>query len=448
MEEGAPRLRTSEVLDLIEDALNRVDHAVRGLDTDGQRLADLGRAVVLAGRLQALGERLAGEAEQGQASLRVHGCGTATWLTRAVNLTGFQARRLVRQGEDQRRFRQVEQAALAGTIRPEQARAITVNLAHLPGGLDQGAWDRAEADLIVQAEVFDSAGLRLLSQHMLEVAAPELADQLEEQRLEDQARQAERDQYLSFCEDGPLLRFSGALPLVDGLALKALVDAEADQQRRCEITSGTWRRRVEPSTRRGMALARLIDRLQHAQVAPGHGGDRPRVVVTMRLADLLDQALKADLIATGDRVDPGRLRRLLCDADVTPVVLGGPSEVLDVGRTQRCVTSALRRALERRDRGCVVPGCDRPPADCEAHHIRPWWAGGATRLDNLVLVCRHHHTMIEPGRHPADRTMTVHIAADGVPEVSRPGQPPGRHQRFTPPLNPAPAKTPIAHTRC
>ena len=89
-------------------------------------------------------------------------------------------------------------------------------------------------------------------------------------------------------------------------------------------------------------------------------------------------------------------RRLSCDAHVTPVVLGGASEVLDVGRTHRFFTKPIRIALVLRDRGCVFPGCDAPPSACEGHHIRPWWVGGETSIANGVLVCSYHHRLVEP----------------------------------------------------
>jgi HNH endonuclease len=50
-----------------------------------------------------------------------------------------------------------------------------------------------------------------------------------------------------------------------------------------------------------------------------------------------------------------------------------------------------------RDGGCAVPGCDRPLAWCEAHHLRHWLHGGATDLANLVLLCRAHHRAVHEG---------------------------------------------------
>ncbi len=50
-----------------------------------------------------------------------------------------------------------------------------------------------------------------------------------------------------------------------------------------------------------------------------------------------------------------------------------------------------------RDLHCVFPGCDRPATWCDVHHLIPWSQGGATDLDNLVLLCRHHHTLVHEG---------------------------------------------------
>lgn len=80
------------------------------------------------------------------------------------------------------------------------------------------------------------------------------------------------------------------------------------------------------------------------------------------------------------------------------VLLDARRVVLDLGREERYANRAQRRALAARDRGCAVPGCDRPPEHCDAHHIVFWDDWGATDLDNLVLLCRHHHRSVHAGR--------------------------------------------------
>ena len=181
-----------------------------------------------------------------------------------------------------------------------------------------------------------------------------------------------------------------------------------------------------PDQRRADALIRIAADLANTDHAPRAAGDRPRVVVIMRETDLRERAEQAAILDTGDPIAPGDLRRLCCDADLTPVVLGTRSEILDVGRTHRLVTPAIRRALTLRDAGCAFPQCSADAVRCAAHHIRPWWAGGETALNNLVLLCPHHHGIVEPPRFwdgpPPDRWQ-VRLNDHGIPEFL----PPQRH---------------------
>jgi hypothetical protein len=107
------------------------------------------------------------------------------------------------------------------------------------------------------------------------------------------------------------------------------------------------------------------------------------------------------------------LRRLRCDAALSAVLLAPSGAVLDLGRTVRCATPAQRRALLARDGGCVIPGCDVPSAQLEAHHVTAWAAGGLTDVDQMVLACGPHHTMVELG------TWAVRMVG-GVPQVRAP----------------------------
>ncbi len=67
---------------------------------------------------------------------------------------------------------------------------------------------------------------------------------------------------------------------------------------------------------------------------------------------------------------------------------------MNIGRKTRTFPAGIRRILVARDRGCAFPGCGRPPRQCDAHHIHHWADGGETSVDNAVLLCRHHHTLI------------------------------------------------------
>jgi hypothetical protein len=99
------------------------------------------------------------------------------------------------------------------------------------------------------------------------------------------------------------------------------------------------------------------------------------------------------------------LEQMGCNATFTRVVMAGPSKVLDVGRSSRYATKSQRKALLVRDRHCQAPGCRRSAKWCDAHHIEGWVDDlGETNIDNLVLLCRRHHTLLHNGRWTIRRT--------------------------------------------
>jgi hypothetical protein len=87
------------------------------------------------------------------------------------------------------------------------------------------------------------------------------------------------------------------------------------------------------------------------------------------------------------------VRRLTCDGSLVTVVEDDHGTPLSVGRKQRTVSTALKRALWSRDRGCSFPGCHRSHY-VDAHHIRHWAEGGETSLENLTLLCSYHHRLL------------------------------------------------------
>ncbi|WP_395659780.1 DUF222 domain-containing protein [Nocardioides sp.] len=140
------------------------------------------------------------------------------------------------------------------------------------------------------------------------------------------------------------------------------------------------------------ALVELCRRAQTADVLPVTHGARPRLNVHVDLDRMRQGLHAAGRLPDDQSLSATAVRRLACDADIIPVVLGTAGQVLDVGRTQRLVTTAIWLALIARDRHCTFPGCRRLPAACDAHHVVHWADGGSTSLDNLALLCRRHHT--------------------------------------------------------
>jgi hypothetical protein len=131
------------------------------------------------------------------------------------------------------------------------------------------------------------------------------------------------------------------------------------------------------------------------------GGERYQVVVHVDTAALRDGGADCEL-ADGTALPAETARRLACDAAIVPLIerAGRP---LSVGRKSRSVPPALRRALSSRDRGCRFPGCTNHRT-VDAHHIEHWANGGATSLDNLVQLCRHHHRLLHEGGYTVTKT--------------------------------------------
>ena len=136
--------------------------------------------------------------------------------------------------------------------------------------------------------------------------------------------------------------------------------------------------------------------------------------------------------AGGIQVSAETARRLACDAATVTMHHGPAGEVLDVGRRTRTIPPALRRALAARDGHCRFPGCRA--RRCDSHHVEHWAHGGATALDNLVLLCRRHHRAVHEGG------FRVALGAGGKVRFVRPD---GRPLEEAPPL-PAVVGPPLA----
>lgn len=161
-------------------------------------------------------------------------------------------------------------------------------------------------------------------------------------------------------------------------------------------------RRDDPSaddrTAWQMRADALVDLCRHAlDCDRPTSGVKTTVVVRMTREELETGLGIGEIDGAAQPVSVGALRAAAADAEIIPLVLGGPSEVLDVGRARRLFTAAQRLALVERDGGCSW--CHAPPSWCDAHHIR-WWDRdtGPTDLANGVLLCtRCHHRVHRDG---------------------------------------------------
>ena len=167
------------------------------------------------------------------------------------------------------------------------------------------------------------------------------------------------------------------------------------------------------------ALVEGCRRLRTADLLPTSHSAVPRLTLSMSLADLQQRA-GFGTTETGEQLSASAVRLLCCDAEVIPAVLGGRSEILDVGRLQRLVTAAIWKALVARDAHCRFPHCTRPPLMCHAHDLQHWIDHGPTSLNNLLLPCGHHHRLIHAAPWTIRRTGPADFTFDPPPGTRRP----------------------------
>ena len=154
-----------------------------------------------------------------------------------------------------------------------------------------------------------------------------------------------------------------------------------------------------PGQRRADGLIDLTRRvLEGGSTIPSSGGQRPHLTVTATVQTLRGEpGARAGELLGRFPIPPEAVRRLACDAALTPMLVDEAGDPLDFGRTMRTASPALRRAVVLADKHCQFPGCDRPAEWCDVHHLDDWVNGGRTRRADLRLVCRLHHTLLHEG---------------------------------------------------
>jgi Domain of unknown function (DUF222)/HNH endonuclease len=155
-----------------------------------------------------------------------------------------------------------------------------------------------------------------------------------------------------------------------------------------------------PATRRADAFGDICRHfLDHQQTRRG-GRHRPHLNLVLDLDRYRALPAAGAASVDGTRLDRTTVDRLLCDAALHRVLTHGRSAIIDYGTATRTIPAPLYNALVVRDQRCRFPGCDRPAAWCQGHHLRPWQAGGPTQLSNIALLCsRHHHLLHTPHWH-------------------------------------------------
>jgi hypothetical protein len=329
---------------------------------------------------------------------QLHYGSTADWLTHVGGLRrGEGRRRVVRAKALTGPLSRTLQALVAGRMSPGQVDVIVDALDTLPPGDLLRA--RGEKVLVRQARWLDATELARAGRHLVEVVDPTGSDRRLEAALDREERAAHLSRTLRIWQDragGVHLRGRGSVE--DGALIKAALlpltspDPASDPPTEAE-------RFPDPRDAGARLWDALVATARHAldtHLPPETHGTPARLLVTLDHASLKGDLEAAGVGTTADGVElpPTVLRRLACDAEIIPAVLGTHGEPLDLGRTHRLVSPALWAALVIRDRHCTFPTCTRPPLMTHAHHIRHWADGGETTLDNLALLCGQHHRVI------------------------------------------------------
>ncbi|WP_062516249.1 HNH endonuclease signature motif containing protein [Demequina gelatinilytica] len=309
-------------------------------------------------------------------------------------------------------FPLVAGAFAAGRLSPEQAALVRRTLERLE---ERGP--ELEARLLEKAESLPLWDLRRACRELLTRHSP--SDALARERWQ----REERSVRIIDEADGTVV-ITARLDPASAAPVRAWLEAQVtDEYRR--------RRSQDPA---------MVDRRPRWQIMAdafsmlfSHGldCDRPTsgvkttVVVRLPIEALREELGSRASLALGDcdqaisSLTAGTLRRMAVDAEILPAVLGGASEVLDLGRQVRLFTRRQRLAIIERDGGCAF--CHAPPAWVSVHHIK-WWHrdGGRTDLADAVALCTScHHRIHDDGWEVCVRAGTVWFTPPGSVDPAR-----------------------------
>ena len=266
-----------------------------------------------------------------------------------------------------------------------------------------------EPMLVPTAKQVDPELLRRVGAELLHRLDADRADRAAARRLE------RRGLDLAETFDG-MVAVSGLLDPVAGATVMTAIEALMAPTRSDDTDDRSG------AQRRADALTEVCRAFLDSGQAPVEGGVRPHVSVVVDVSVLRrEPECGTGHLSWVGPVTAEQARMLACDAGISRIVTDGASQVLDVGRVTRSIPPALRRAVAVRDRSCVAPGCHAPPARCDVHHVIFWEDGGATSLDNCVLLCRRHHGSVHV------RGWRVHESADGTRTLRPPTWQPPPH---------------------
>jgi hypothetical protein len=389
-----PVLSAMSVVDGVLTDVSDVDPVYMSTAEKTQALLGLSSSI---DRLEELRMRLLAAA--GDVAQEAGARDAAAWLAHHGRRDRGECRQRLRLARALGEHETTAQALRRGEINVAQAAVVVRAVDELPSEVGDDVLAAAEDRLVAEAGRFGPRQLRMLGRRVVEVVAPEVAEDLEARLLEREDAAAARRTFLRTRRNG-----DGTtdihIRVADLACDRLLTYLEAfTAPRRQGAAPPDDRRPYEE--RLGAAFGAFLEAVDPSRL-PLHGGDATTLLVTVDL-----EALQTGLGAAHVGAEPisaSEARRLACMAGIVPVVLGGAGQVLDLGRLRRLFVPAQRKALAIRYPTCAEEGCDIPAAWCEAHHAgEPWASGGRTDLAEGALLCSFHHHRAHDRRYRTER---------------------------------------------
>ena len=264
-------------------------------------------------------------------------------------------------------------ALAAGRISLAKAHVIRVALDRLPADLCADTLQQAQATMLEHATVLDPKALARVGMRLWEVIDPDAADAHEQRLLQRQEAKAGRSGWVTSRTDDGVMRFWIRTTEPVGETFLAILESYA-APRRTDVAGPDTRPYPQ---RLGEAFTEWLSRQNPADL-PDHGG-LPATLLITTTDQTMTSGIGAGTTAGGQRVSGRTISWLGCTANLVPVLLDDAGIPLRLGRSMRLFSPGQRLGFAVRDKGCVFPGCDRPPSWCEAHHI------GCVRREAPVL---------------------------------------------------------------
>jgi len=362
--------------------------------------------------------------------------GPAGWLTSTTLLSPSKATKIVALARGMAAFPDIADAVNTGVMSIDHAALILTFAETPPENLPEEGRDAARKALIKAATGPDARTGRIRA------AITRLEDSFGSKKPP--AENTDRNELFASTTLNGRLVLKGDFDAITGEKLLTALSPLTEPR---PAADGTQDQR-SPAKRRADAFGHILDQYLASSDRPIEGGERPHLNLHIRLQDLADLRDSADDITDdentraaaesddatqpattdrgayrdlfGDGTSVGWLpwmgplsrntsRQLACDCVLTAIVMDENGNPLNLARTARTVTAKQRRALTARDHGCAFPGCGKPAAWTEGHHIWHWGDGGPTDMNNLVLLCGFHHRLM----HHSD--WEVFIGTDNHP---------------------------------